>query len=550
MNRLILFLILFTILCFNLFQNDALGYTIQAENMRGETNSGCRQVSSENVSPTDNKINVIMEVKPNWAALGVGLKIDGKDNRLSLSLVKPGQWTTITERFSITEKNVHKIEVCIWQKSGSGSELKNIEINNLKITGYRLGPPIPKDNLQSTNDSCNAKVPSSLIQYTPKGNIENSFSLKITSNPNSCEYNVVAIDSDGFKILLSSTVVKNASIDVSRLSNGNYLFQLYYDDIPVSEKLPIYVRHNLIINNNSENENVNKNNQNNDLSKISNRETNSLDVDNTLLFLAIPIIAIVIVAAIILSKRKNQYSSKPKPEPEPEPTPEPENDQVDGKRRELYLIIDNSNYYSKEAKRISSEIKKISNESGEFESVSKKASELFIQIRDYTREVEDLVEDTQLQINKIKKHVFVLKNIQSLRELGIIENDIEQILNTIKNYKIQMEGLLTKAKNNYDKIIREKPDKRPSKEPPKGSGKSTPKSPDSEESRILNSTDAYEVLGITTSATEQEIKKRWRELRRKYDAVKDRENKSPQEIEKLENISMKINWARDQINGK
>ena len=240
-------------------------------------------------------------------------------------------------------------------------------------------------------------------------------------------------------------------------------------------------------------------------------------------------------------------------------------------RREIFLLVDLSDDISKISKKNSDEAKKYSEDSIQYQKLSNACMIKSKWIIEFSNESINNHIKAKDRINEVRAYFGPISTTDSLEELNTIKNIINKRIESAENYSKLSEDAKNKAKNEFSNLIQlveiiKNKDKNTDKNTDKNADKNTDKnrkrkydrvpttknenSSDDEILKILNSKDPYEILGISTSATEQEIKIRWRELRRKYDAVKDRQNKSPQEIEKLENISMKINWARDEINGK
>ncbi len=68
----------------------------------------------------------------------------------------------------------------------------------------------------------------------------------------------------------------------------------------------------------------------------------------------------------------------------------------------------------------------------------------------------------------------------------------------------------------------------------------------SEEERILNSTDPFQILNVLPNSTKDQIKKNYKELQLKY-KLTGMMNKSEDEILRLTNLLKKINWAYTEI---
>lgn len=289
--------------------------------------------------------------------------------------------------------------------------------------------------------------------------------------------------------------------------------------------------------------------------------------NNIVLILLVTIGVIVIVAVVYFIKIKpNKSVNKAKNKPQ---KTKPINTistntnsnnfkdtKIDEFRREIFLLIDSSNSISQISKKNSDEAKKYSDDSIQYQKLSNECMTKSQLIMEFSDESINNHNKTKDRIDEVRTYFGSISTADSLDELKTIKNNINQLIESAKNFSKLSEDAKNKAKNEFSVLIQlveiiKNKDKNKKRKSNRGSTTENEiSSSDDEILKILNSKDPYEILGITTSATEQEIKKRWRELRRKYDAVKDRENKSPQEIEKLENISMKINWARDEINGK
>lgn len=68
----------------------------------------------------------------------------------------------------------------------------------------------------------------------------------------------------------------------------------------------------------------------------------------------------------------------------------------------------------------------------------------------------------------------------------------------------------------------------------------------SEEERILNSTDPFQILNLSPNSTMDEIKKNYKDLHRKY-KLTGMINKPEAEVLRLTNLLQKINWAYTEI---